>query len=430
MKNKTLIVFKREYIQRLKSKGFILSTILGPIALFAAIAIPVATTVLLEDDTQRIIHVANEADLDIDDLDLPGQVDVRVTSLPEDSLRAMVLSNQIDGYLLLPAGIVEGEASAKYASLGGGGLQFRFALQGSIESAVREARLKDAGVGDNVLDILESEVAFEGVRLTDEGEGVDSTGALSVLGYVMALVIYICIFLYGSLVMRSVIEEKTNRIVEIVVSSVRPFQLMLGKVLGVGAVGLTQLFIWIVALSVLVSGVNTYLSMVATLPPPNVAEVPGSAGLPTVVSDFGIPEIPFLMIVYFVLFFLGGYLLYASLFATIGSVVEQESDAQQFMLPIAIPIVLSLLFLGRVIESPDSTLSVIASYIPLFSPILMPVRGVVSSLPFWEVPLSLILLFATFAGTVWFCARVYRVGILMYGKRAGFADIIKWARMD
>ena len=143
----------------------------------------------------------------------------------------------------------------------------------------------------------------------------------------------------------------------------------------------------------------------------------------------GIPDIPALMVVYFVLFFIGGYLLYASVFAMIGSLVEQESDAQQFMLPVAVPIILSLLFLTRVIEAPDSTLSIAMSYIPLFSPVLMPVRGVVTQLAVWEIPLALLLLFATFAGAIWFCARIYRVGILMYGKRASFSDIVKWARM-
>ncbi len=413
MKNKTLIVFSREYVQRLKSKGFILSTILAPLALFAAIFIPIATTLLLDDDTQRVMYIINDANLDLSHLDLPGDVDVTESNLVEDSLRAMVLGESIDGYLSLPAGVTAGTEPARYVSRGGGGLQFRFELEQSVEKIVRQARLVEAGVDSSVLGILESEVQFEGIRLTEQGEGTDSTELLSLIGYVMALIIYICVFLYGSLVMRSVIEEKTSRVVEIVVSSVRPFQLMLGKVLGVGAVGLTQILIWFTGLFVLASA----------------AAISTGAYPPTDLPQFDLPDIPFSFFAYFILFFLGGYLLYASLFAMIGSIVEQESDAQQFILPIALPIVLSLLLLGRIIESPDSTLSIVASHIPFFSPILMPVRGVVAPLAFWEMPLALVILFATFGATIWVCARIYRVGILMYGKRPTFSDVIRWARM-
>ncbi len=413
MKNKTLIVFSREYMQRLKSKSFILSTILAPVALFAAIFIPIATTVLLDDDTRRVMYIINDADLDLANLTLSGDVDATVVDLVEDSLRILVLDESIDGYLLLPAGVTAGTEPARYVSRGGGGLQFRFELERSVEKIVREARLIEAGVDNTTLGILDSEVQFEGIRLTEEGEGADSTELLSVIGYVMAMIIYICVFLYGSMVMRSVIEEKTSRIIEIVVSSVRPFQLMLGKVLGVGAVGLTQILIWSAGLFVLVSVVTTSTG----------------AHAPTDLSELDLPDVPFSFFVYFVLFFLGGYLLYASLFATIGSVVEQESDAQRFMLPIALPIVMSLLLLGGIIKSPNSTLSIVASYIPLFSPILMPVRGIVAPLAFWEMPLALVILFATFGATIWVCARIYRIGILMYGKRPGFSDIIRWARM-
>ena len=276
-------------------------------------------------------------------------------------------------------------------------------------------------------EIIDSEVHFESIKLTEHGEGTDSTAVLALVGYFMAMIIYVAIFLYGSLVMRSVIEEKTNRIVEIVVSSVRPFQLMLGKVLGVGAVGLTQLLIWLVATFALITA--TGLVLTSLLAPSELAAAASGSPPPSDIFPIDLPEIPFSFFVYFILFFLGGYLFYASLFATIGSVVEQESDAQQFMLPIALPIVLSILFLGRIIESPDSTLSIVTSYIPLFSPILMPVRGIVAPLAVWEMPLALVILFATFGGTVWFCARVYRVGILMYGKRPRISDIIRWARV-
>ena len=424
----TWIIIRREYFERLKSRGFILATILGPLALLAAIAIPIATVVFLEDDSKRTLHIQNSAGLALENLQLSGAVDVVISDLPEEDLKDQLRDRSISAYLLLPHGIVEADSSAKFVSRGSGGLQFRFELQHAVEELVRQERLRAAGVADSVQSIMRSAVGFEGVRLTEEGEATDTSSLLAVVGYVMALVIYICVFLYGSLVMRSVIEEKTSRIVEVIVSSVRPFELMLGKVVGVGALGLTQLLIWFATLAVVLTVGAGLVSDLAVTTAGQAAD--GVAAPPEMdLSQLNIPTIPAGFFVYFLLFFLGGYLLYASLFATVGSVVEQESDAQQFMIPVAIPIVLSLLLLGRIIDSPDSSLSVIASHIPFFSPVLMPVRIVVSHLPWWEVPLALTLLFATFAGTVWVCSRIYRVGILMYGKKPGISDIAKWVRM-
>jgi len=299
MKNKTLIVIRREYVQRLKSKGFIISTILAPVALSAAIFIPVATTVLLDDDTRRVVYVVNDADVSLDHLRLPGDVDIVVSDLAEDSLKAMVLDETIDGYLLLPAGVTAADEPAKYVSRGGGGLQFRFELERSVERIVRDARLVEAGVGNAVMKIIDSNVDFHVIRLTDEGEGADTTGFLSLIGYVMALVIYISVFLYGSLVMRSVIEEKTSRIVEIVISSVHPFQLMLGKVLGVGAVGLTQLLIWTAAVFVLASAGGMVLGGLTSPPDLGVTSVGVQSDLD--LSQLVLPDIPFSFFVYFIL---------------------------------------------------------------------------------------------------------------------------------
>jgi ABC-2 type transport system permease protein len=428
MTSKTWIIVQREYLQRLKSRTFILTTLLGPIALAAAVIIPIATTLLIQDDAERTIYLHDEAGLPADHLDLPEDVEVVVSDLPEDSLKAMVLDERIDGYLLVPGQILEGDETVRYVSRGGGGLQFRLVLEQAVSALIREARLIRAGAGDDVLEIIESDVRIDSIRLTDEGEGADASGFLALFGYLMAMIIYVCVFLYGSLVMRSVIEEKTSRIVEVVVSSVRPFELMLGKVLGVGALGLTQILIWIGAFVVLVSAGGLFVGVL--MPTAVDLETTGSGVQPPVdLSSLGFPAIPFSFALYFVGFFLGGYLLYASLFAAIGSVVEQESDAQQFMIPVAIPIILSLLLLGHVIETPESTLSVVTSLIPFFSPVLMPVRVIMAHLPFWQAPLALILLFATFLLTVWLCARIYRTGILMYGKRPSISDILKWMRV-
>jgi ABC-2 type transport system permease protein len=427
MKRRTLIIIAREYTQRVKTKGFIATTIFGPIALSALLFVPIALTILLEDDTQRIIYVLDEADLDVRGLGLPRNVEIRIVNLDEQAVASLVVSESIDGYLLLPEGLREGLAPVKYASREGGGLQFRIELERAVESLVREVRLRESGVGESVREILQAGVEFESVRLSSRGEGQDSTGLVAIIGYVMALTIYLSVFLYGSLVMRSVIEEKTSRIVEIIVSSVRPFQLMMGKVVGVGALGLTQILIWVAAVGLLslIGGV----ALTSLPPPPEMAGMGAAAPAAIDIRELAFPNVSSGFLVYLLLFFLGGYLLYASLFATIGSMVEQESDAQQFMIPIAIPIALSILLLPRIVNSPESTISIVASYIPFFSPILMPVRAFVTPIGFWEIPVALVLLFGTFGVAIAICARIYRIGILMYGKRPRITDIVRWARV-
>jgi ABC-2 type transport system permease protein len=265
------------------------------------------------------------------------------------------------------------------------------------------------------------------VKLTDQGEEADAATALAGIGYVMGFVIYICMFIYGAFVMRGVIEEKTNRIAELIASSARPFQLMMGKVLGIGAMGLTQFLVW----CTLGMGIMAFGGAIAALfIDPAEYGLTETTNQQAVLDAAGvtIPQIPFSAFVLFVLFFVGGYLLYASLFAAVGSAVEQESDAQQFVLPIAAPIIVPMLMIGHVIESPDSALSFWLSIVPFFSPILMTVRIAATNVPLWQTILALALLGGAFLGSIWISSRIYRVGILMYGKKPGFVDIIRWLR--
>lgn len=267
------------------------------------------------------------------------------------------------------------------------------------------------------------------VAFTDEGEATDATWLYAGLGYVMGFVIYIAMFVYGAMVMRGVIEEKTNRIVEVVASSARPFELMMGKVLGIGAVGLTQFVLWIV---LALAGLAVFGAVLGGMvEPAALAGTDAAAGaeeLPFDPSLLSLSRVPFSLVVYFLLFFLGGYLLYGSLFAAIGSAVEQESDAQSLQLPILIPVILPALFLPFIADNPDAPASVILSLVPFFSPILMVVRAAATTVPFWQMALALALLALAFVGTIWLASRIYRVGILMYGKKATFRDLARWVR--
>ncbi len=429
MKSKIWTIAQREYFQRIKTRSFILITLLGPLALVALVAIPVAVEVFFDEDDSKTIAIIDETEVLQSALDLPNGVHAAEleVSIPHDTLRARVETGVYDGFLLLPAGLLQGEGAPQFFSKGGGGFAFRFDLERSIGNAVRAERIRAAGATDEMMELLKERPSLHMVRLTEEGAETDATAFMSGVGYFMGFLIYICMFLYGTLVMRGVIEEKTNRILEVVASSARPFELMMGKVLGIGALGMTQFIVWIGLSMGLLTVVGAF--MAGQVDPAQIAAAEAATqGAELGASGFGIPSIPVSVFVYFLLFFLGGYLLYASLFAAVGSAVEQESDAQQFFLPISLPIILAIIFMMRILSRPDGVFSIVASIFPLFSPILMPARAAVTPVPFWQVALALVLLVLAFLGTVWLSSRIYRVGILMYGKKPTFKDLIKWVR--
>lgn len=429
--NKTAIIARSEYLRRVKSKMFLVSTFLAPVMLLALFGVSVAVALLTQEGEAREVAILDETGVLGERLaaSLPENYTATVEAAPLDSLRARVERGALDGYFVLPAGLLTGDAGAAFYSSGGGGFSSQIRLESAVGDVVRRARLEAAGAPPDLLDAAESEVPVRMVAFTDEGEAADATWLYAGLGYVMGFVIYIAMFVYGAMVMRGVIEEKTNRIVEIVASSARPFELMMGKVLGIGAVGLTQFVLWIV---LALAGLAVFGAVLGGMvDPASLAGADAAAGaeeLPFDPSLLSLSSVPFSLVVYFLLFFLGGYLLYGSLFAAIGSAVEQESDAQSLQMPILIPVILPALFLPFIADNPDAPASVILSLVPFFSPILMVVRAAATDVPFWQMALSLALLALAFVGTIWLASRIYRVGILMYGKKATFRDLARWVR--
>jgi ABC-2 type transport system permease protein len=255
-----------------------------------------------------------------------------------------------------------------------------------------------------------------------------------VIGSVMGLLIYITIFMYGTMVMRSVMEEKTNRIMEVIISTIKPFQLMMGKIVGVGLVGLTQFFIWGVLLFGFTFIASLFLGAGFSSPPPTMGQMGAEQQLSNADVDnlrHVVEEILsanwFKIISSFVLYFIGGYFLYASLFAAIGSAVSEDmAEGQTLTIPITIPVAISFYIAMASLENPNSTLAIVSSYIPFFSPIVMTTRLGFDP-PYWEILLSLILLYATCILCVWIASRIYRVGVLMYGKKVTFKELAKWA---
>jgi ABC-2 type transport system permease protein len=312
-------------------------------------------------------------------------------------------------------------------------------INSSISGTFEKDRLKtEFNISKQEIEKIKSDIDVVTVSLDEQGNEERSHSALRmIIGYISAVLIYIFIFLYGVQVMRGVIEEKTSRIVEVIISSVKPFQLMMGKIIGIALVGLTQFLLWVVLTTALV-GVSksllpegmlkvqqeTQLESVVPTPKDKLAQLNQNNLFAEI--NASLEQINFLLILScFLFYFMGGYLLYGALFAAIGSAVDNESDTQQFMLPITIPLIFAFMVAQLVIKNPDGTLSFWASMIPFTSPIIMMVR-----IPFgvdaWEILLSISILILSFIGTTWIAGRIYRTGILMYGKKVNYKELWKW----
>ena len=422
---KIWLVVKREYLARVRTKGFVIGTVAFPLFMIGVVALP---AILLRHQTDRSLKIAildnigGMAARVTQSLDrkLPsGDPAYRVVRSVEDppaedeeeiraELRAEVIRAELDGFLVIPKDVLQGKA-ATFHTLSPGDLE----LAGSIRSAVREAaiaaRLEDRGVEiENVRDLVKG-VGVTLVKVTKEGE-VEERGQTLATALVMMVVLYVTLLVYGLATLRSVLEEKTTRMSEILVSSIRSFHLLVGKLLGVAAAGFTQYLIWTVAAGLLAA----YGSVVAS------AVRPGSS-IPHL-------QLPVSTLAYLIIFYLGGYFLYASLYAAAGAMVSSDEDAQQVQTPLTLVVLLGYMMFIVVMRNPNSTLSIVLSMIPFFAPILMVLRIVLQTPPFWQIALSIGLIILTTSGIVYVSAKIYRVGILMYGKRPSVVELWRWLR--
>jgi ABC-2 type transport system permease protein len=423
--SKIAIITRSEYLRRVRSKGFIIATLLAPLFIVAIGGIGALVGYMSQDRADRAVAISDHTGVVGQPLvkALPERYRAFVSDAPEDSLRARVRRGELDGYLVLPTGLMDGSEDATYVSeRGAGGFTGDILLREVVSSVVREQRLRAMGAQEDVIAVLDQQVRLRTAVLTETGEAADASWLYSVLGYIMGFVIYMAIFIAGAMVLRGVIEEKSSRITEIMASSARPFELLMGKVLGIGGAGLTQIILW--GVLVLVGFAFLGPVIMTTMTPEMPPDAPEMAAFD--LSAMGIS--PLALFAYFVLFFFGGYLLYASLFAAVGSAVESEADAQSLQVPITIPAIVPILLLPLVADNPDSTVALILSLIPFFSPVLMPVRIAAGAAPFWEIAAALALLALAFIAAIWLASRIYRVGILMYGKKATFRDLARWAR--
>jgi ABC-2 type transport system permease protein len=421
--SKILAVIKREYLQIVRTKTFIFITILGPLIIGLFIFVPILVSVISVGDQERIgvidasreIYKELESRMDFKLKD--GRLkyvleNYKLTADLEqlkDTLNQKVLDGDISGYMYIPENIIEG-GTVEFAAENVSDFEKISSINKVLNSVIVEKRLKKAGLDPTEVSRYMEEVKFVTQKVTKKGVEED-TGGTFIVSYILVLILYMTLIFYGQIILRGVIEEKSSRVVEVVLSSLKPSQLMAGKILGIAAVGLTQYLVWAVFGVVLTSYSS---SLVSSFFPQ--------------ASEFKIPSIPAYVFVYFVVFFILGYFLFSTLYAAIGSTVNSEKEAQQLGTPLTMMLVIPILLIMFVMRSPESTLSVVLSLIPFFSPILMLLRICVLLPPFIEILGSIALLIATIVGMIWFAGKIYRVGLLMYGKRPSLPEIIKWVR--
>jgi ABC-2 type transport system permease protein len=415
MTGKLAAVVRREYLARVRTKAFLIGTLLGPVFMSALMIVPVfalrsggkplrVAVLTSEGDLQaeveealRAARFAERPRFDVQPSG-PGPVETR-----EAALKKAVVDGRLDGYLELPRDAVASARASYYGRTVSNRMDLDL-LQGRVSEVLVSRRLAGAGIDPARAKDLTRGLDLRTVRLTEAGEREDR-GAAVLFSIVLLMILYTSILMWGQIVMTSIIEEKSSRVIEVVASGVSPTTLLAGKLLGVGGAGLTQFLVW--SLSLL--GVSL------------AAAGPAAASLP-------LPDISPLVLVSFVSFFLLGFAFYASLYASIGAAVNTVQEAQNFVFPVIVPLVLGLVCFPVVLESPDGGLAVSLSLVPFLTPLLMFLRIVVLTPPAWQILLSLVLLGAAIGAVLWVAARIYRVGILMYGKKPTFPELLRWVR--
>ena len=428
------LIIKREYLAKVKNKSFLLMTFLSPLIMVGFISL-VTYLATVNNETIRTISVLDESEFFKETLSSTEYTKYHYLD-GVDLESAKSLSNQASSYGLLyipnlPIDSVSEEI--KFLSEDAPSLTFITSLESKIENRIKELKLEKSGV-----DLAKIKAANTNVNLGQESyEGVKTSKAGSFMklafGFFAGYLLFMFIIIYGNLIMRSVIEEKTSRIIEVIISSVKPIQLMLGKIFGTSLAGITQFAIWIVMIGVLMLASSLIFGVDLSSTPQQeiVTEAMNNPAvnseLQAYINDFRALPL-WNLIIAFVFFFTGGYLLYSSLYAAIGAAVDNETDTQQFMIPIIMPLIFSF-YIGffTVLEDPHGSISTIFSHVPFTSPVVMLMR-IPFGVPIWEQLLSLFILVVTFVFTVWFAAKIYRVGILMYGKKPSYKELIKWLK--
>jgi ABC-2 type transport system permease protein len=449
--NKISVIIKREYITRVRKKSFIIMTILAPLLMAAIITVPTLIMMSQGGESKKIAVIEDSSDL------FKGVIkntkDAEFVYLENTKVEDLKKTFDKDGYygiLYISPELINTPNAVQLISKQQPAIGLLQHIENSLKKEIEKQKLLAYKIEklDEIMKNVETNVSVQTIKIDSSGVvKKTSTGIAMALAYLFGFLMYMLVFIFGAQVMRGVIEEKTSRVVEVIISSVKPIQLMMGKIIGIALVGLTQFFIWIF----LTVGIVTVLKT-TILPKSNVPEISQSmpqnlmsgnqqnAGTTTQTTEMSPQLAEFsrlfdsamnqpwgLIIICFIFYFITGYLLYASVFAAIGSAVDNETETQQFMLPVTIPIILALMVAMGTMQNPESPLAFWCSMIPLTSPIVMMAR-IPFGVPYWQIGVSMVLMLVTFLAFVWMAAKVYRTGILMYGKKTSWKEMWKWLR--
>ncbi len=432
--NKLWLIIKREYLTRVKKRTFILTTLLTPLAFVVFIVAAGFIMSSGKEELKVLVKDENGFFAGRQSLATEGGIyfDIDNSGADIETLKKSYKEKGKDGvvYISRKDSTLWNDFQVQYFSEKKIGPSSMMVIRSTVSKEINKFKRTKSGIDEKTWQSFNTEVTVVPINLSkEEGEQRENILVATVISSIMGILIYMVIFIYGSMVMRSVMEEKTSRIVEVMISSVKPFQMMLGKIIGVGAVGLTQFAIWMAVIPLL----SFVLGLIMGPQMTEMQSMPAAGGPSAAEMDEMMMSIQGLMsfnytkiIFFFLLYFLGGYFLYAALFAAVGSAVGDDiAESQSLTLPISIPIILAFYIGIAVIENPNSSLATWSSMVPLFSPIVMPARLAFDP-PMWQILLSLAILFASCIGIVWIAGRIYRVGILMYGKKVSLKELAKW----
>lgn len=418
MTNKTILIIQREYLQRVRRKSFIISTILMPLIMLALMVTPALVMTLSGPENKKVAVIDNSGTVSA-----RLQNDGELTFIPVNaSLDDLKQNEDYEAILVIGQNIIENPGDVSFYTRSSASIKTEGFITSQLASIIEQQRLQRYNI-DNLPQILadvHADVAMKTVRIDRDQEETTSSIVSYLVGMIMSLMLYMFILMYGQMVMNSIIEEKNNRVLEVMVSSVKPFQLMFGKIIGIGLVAITQILIWTALISSFTAWVmpSMFSSLFSTGQDIDLLQaitMLGNTGY--ILSIFG----------YLTLFLIGGYLFYSSFFAAIGSSVDNAQDASQLTILPMLPIMLGMIFSMTVIQDPNSTLAVWLSMIPLTSPMVMMAR-VPFGIPGLEVVTSLAILYCSMLLMIWLAAKIYRVGIFMYGKKPTVRDLIRWTR--
>ena len=434
--NKIGLIIKREYLTRVRKRSFLIMTFLGPLLMAAIYIIPIMLALNTSTDHLRVAVVdeshwfedrftSNEQHTFVN---MPGQ--------PIDSVKEMVKTGVFDMALYVPPTQLNIPSNAVVYSIRQVPMEVETYISSVMQKEIEDQKLMAKGVDPEIVSSVKTSVNLSVMRMDEKGNEKETFSQMQfMLGMILALLVYLFIIFFGGQVMQGVSEEKTNRIIEVIISSVKPFQLMMGKIIGVSLVALTQFVLWILLTGVLYAGFSAFVGLSnpeilsqGTLMSQEItsSDIVNNESVQNILQivhsiDFGT------IIVSFLVFFILGYLLYATLYAAIGSLVDNNTDSQQFTLPVTVPLMVAIISSFYIVNNPDGALSVWLSMIPFTSPISMMVR-IPFGVPIWQIVVSVLLLAATFVLMTWLAAKIYRTGILMYGKKLSYKEIFKWLK--